>query len=90
MLLVNVTLALARSVDIRIMKWGIAKCKKMLLLDGDEDDIMVVIRVHWVMKRKRLMVLTRTEVDESIITDGRLDDSDQVGTTDLNELCVRA
>ena len=61
----------------------------MLILDGDEDYITDVIRVHWVMKRKRLMVLTRTEVDESIITDGRLDDSDQVGTADLNEFCVR-
>ena len=48
----------------------------MLLLDGDEDDIMFVIKVHWVLKRELLMVLTRTEVDRSIITDGRLDDSD--------------
>ena len=61
----------------------------MLLLDGAEDDIMFVIKVHWVLKRELLMVLTRTEVDRSIITDGRLDDSDQVGTADLNEFCVR-
>ena len=61
----------------------------MLLLDGDEDDIMFVIQLHWVLKRKRLMVLTRTAVDESIITDDRLDDSDQVETADLYELCVR-
>ena len=44
----------------------------MLILDGDEDYITDVIRVHWVMKRKRLMVLTRKEVDESTITDGTI------------------
>ena len=60
----------------------------MLLLDGDEDDITDV-RVHWVMKGKRLMVLTRKEVDENIITDGRMDDSDKEGTADRNGFCVR-
>ena len=60
----------------------------MLLLDGDEDDITYV-RMHWVMKGKRLMVLTRKEVDANIITDSRMDDGDKEGTADRNEFCVR-
>ena len=60
----------------------------MLRLDGDEDDITTV-KVHWRMKGKRLMVLTRKEVDANIITDGRIDDGDKEGTADRNEFRAR-
>ena len=47
-------------------------CNRDVTTDGDKDDITNVIRVHWVMKKKRLMVFIRKEVDENSITDGRM------------------
>ena len=66
---------------------GLTNCNKDVTTDGDEDNITNVIGVYWAIKKKRLMFLTRKEVDEKNITDGRMDDGDKEGSADGNEFC---
>ena len=70
MLLVNVTLALARNVDKRLWNVGLVNCVKI-------DYLMSRKMILWCDESalgnegESVMVLTRKEVDEDISTDGK-------------------